>query len=496
MVIEPNTTIRVLHDVPLDNTYNDTIYFSSLSAQLSFFNSKTKFSLNDYTYQRNDEALMIGINSEKLYDCNYIMYQNTAFGNKWFYAFITSVTYVNNDTSRITFEIDDIQTWFFDFTLKECFVEREHSATDVRGENLVLENIDFGPVICYDSVRTSWFNNWTMVIAYAENDELNWHPIVTGLPSPITYRTAQVNNPTEIENAIKELWGLKIDSIISIFLMPTSFVFVVDPTVPSKSFILSGQNNIGGNYTPRNKKLLCYPYNFIGVTVDGKSAVYRYEWFEDYDNCTFDIDGVVNCNAEISATPLNYNGFDKNISEKISMTSFPQLPYSLDYYRAWLAQNGASSLVGYAGSLVSIGVGMSTGNPIGTIGGILGLASSVANELEAFNAPNQGRGTSAGSDIDVALKLKDFYFKRMQITVEYAKILDDYFDKYGYQTDRVKVPNTHSRPQWNYVKTRDCSITGSIPVDAMAHIKSIHNNGVTYWKNGNNVGNYSLNNQP
>ena len=34
MVIEPNTTIRVLHDVPLDNTYNDTIYFSSLSAQL------------------------------------------------------------------------------------------------------------------------------------------------------------------------------------------------------------------------------------------------------------------------------------------------------------------------------------------------------------------------------------------------------------------------------------------------------------------------------
>lgn len=64
MVIEPNTTIRVLHDVPLDNTYNDTIYFSSLSAQLSFFNSKTKFSLNDYTYQRNDEAIMVGINSK------------------------------------------------------------------------------------------------------------------------------------------------------------------------------------------------------------------------------------------------------------------------------------------------------------------------------------------------------------------------------------------------------------------------------------------------
>lgn len=496
MVIEPNTTIRVLHDVPLDNTYNDTIYFSSLSAQLSFFNSKTKFSLNDYTYQRNDEALMIGINSEKLYDCNYIMYQNTAFGNKWFYAFITSVTYVNNDTSRITFEIDDIQTWFFDFTLKECFVEREHSATDVRGENLVLENIDFGPIICYDSVRTSWFNSWSLIIAYASEIANITNPIITGLFSPIKYFSAPLNSSTDVNNALDLLEGLKTDSIISIFLMPTEFATLPNKNVREKAFILSGQNNIGGNYTPRNKKLLCYPYNFIGVTVDGRSATYRYEWFEDYNNCTFDIDGIINCNAEIAAIPLKYNGFDKNIVEKISMKAFPQVPYTLDYYRAWLAQNGASSFVGYIGSVGSIALGLLSENPTAVIGGALGLGSSIANELEAYNAPNQGRGSSSGSDVDVALNLKDFYFKRMQITVEYARILDDYFDKYGYQTDRVKVPNTHSRPQWNYVKTRDCSITGSIPVDAMAHIKSIHNNGVTYWKNGNNVGNYSLNNQP
>ena len=43
--------------------------------------------------------------------------------------------------------------------------------------------------------------------------------------------------------------------------------------------------------------------DFIGVTVDGRSATYRYEWFEDYNNCTFDIDGIINCNAEIAAIP-------------------------------------------------------------------------------------------------------------------------------------------------------------------------------------------------
>lgn len=50
---------------------------------------------------------MVGINAENLYDCNYIMFQNASFGTKWFYAFITSVAYENNETSRITMEIDD-----------------------------------------------------------------------------------------------------------------------------------------------------------------------------------------------------------------------------------------------------------------------------------------------------------------------------------------------------------------------------------------------------
>lgn len=50
--------------------------------------------------------------AEDLYDCNYLAFQNTSFGSKWFYAFITSVEYVNNITSEITFEIDVLQTYF------------------------------------------------------------------------------------------------------------------------------------------------------------------------------------------------------------------------------------------------------------------------------------------------------------------------------------------------------------------------------------------------
>ena len=79
---------------------------------------------------------------------------------------------------------------------------------------------------------------------------------------------------------------------------------------------------------------------------------------------------------------------------------------------------------------------------------------------------------------------------------EYAIIIDDFFSKYGYGVKRLKIPNTHSRPHWNYVKTVDCTATGSIPADSMNHICEIHNKGITYWKNGNEIGNYLLDNSP
>ena len=82
------------------------------------------------------------------------------------------------------------------------------------------------------------------------------------------------------------------------------------------------------------------------------------------------------------------------------------------------------------------------------------------------------------------------------ITREFAVKIDDYFNRYGYQTNNVKVPNRNSRPHWNYVKTVGCSIKGSIPADDKSLICRIYDNGITFWKNGSEVGDYSLDNSP
>ena len=54
----------------------------------------------------------------------------------------------------------------------------------------------------------------------------------------------------------------------------------------------------------------------------------------------------------------------------------------------------------------------------------------------------------------------------------------------------------NARPYWTYVKTLGCSVDGAIPADDASAIENIFNKGVRFWKNHNNIGNYSLDNSP
>ena len=89
---------------------------------------------------------------------------------------------------------------------------------------------------------------------------------------------------------------------------------------------------------------------------------------------------------------------------------------------------------------------------------------------------------------------QQFYYGRCSVTAQQAKIIDDYFDMFGYATRRLKVPNRNARPHWNYVKTVSCNIHGSIPAGDMDRICEIYDKGITFWRDGNEVGHYELDN--
>ena len=77
--------------------------------------------------------------------------------------------------------------------------------------------------------------------------------------------------------------------------------------------------------------------------------------------------------------------------------------------------------------------------------------------------PNSAKGNVNGGDINVCNNKNGFFFYKMSIKSEYARIIDDYFTMFGYKTNRVKIPNITGRRYWNYVKTVDCNCDGDIP---------------------------------
>lgn len=169
MPIAPDTTLILLKGVPLDNTYKDTIYFASAESQRSTLAGYSPITFNHLTYQRvNSNVVRVEIKADYIYDYNYLMFQNSAYGSKWFYAFITSVEYVNDVTSQITYELDVMQTWWFDWKLNPCYVEREHAASDGIGEHIAPEPIDLGPITCASASMSSDFDNYSIVVALAQ----------------------------------------------------------------------------------------------------------------------------------------------------------------------------------------------------------------------------------------------------------------------------------------------------------------------------------------
>lgn len=175
------------------------------------------------------------------------------------------------------------------------------------------------------------------------------------------------------------------------------------------------------------------------------------------------------------------------------LDGYPQCAYSTDSFKAWLAQNGASTAVSVLGSAFTTSVGIATQNPMTIAGGALSIAGTLAKISETASLPRQAHG-STGSSASFAVGIKDFAFMHMTIRREYAELIDDYFDMYGYATHQVKVPNITGRPSWNYVKTIDSKIIGSVPFDDMNKIRSIFDSGVTFW-HGDWVGDYTRNNK-
>lgn len=515
-----NTIISKVHllNVPLENDYKHTLYFSDESSQINYFLSKKQYTFENVSYQRKDFKIRVNKHIDKINNCNYVMYQNSFYTNKWFFAFITSKQYINDSVTEIEIETDVMQTWAFDITIKPSFVEREHVTDDSIGANTIPEGLETGGYICNAQYTDMDNKDLTIVLAagdYSEKVQGNIKgDLYGGIYSGMNYTcyNKSTDGISSLNNLIKSYdENAKADGINSIFMCPRWLTGISDgaiaatigrsETAKTRQKEYSKSSTLD-SYTPRNKKLLCHPYQYLYVDNNaGSSAIYEYEKFSD-SSCKFEMCGVVTPGCSIRLNPLNYKGVEKNISEGINGGKFPICCWNSDAYTNWLTSNGInigiSAVSGIATSVLG-GVAMATG--VGTVAGASMIASgvgmvanTVAQVEQQSKVPDQARGNTNCGDVMTATESNCFMFYKMSIKKEMARVIDEYFDMFGYKVNRVKVPNKAHRNNYWFTKTIDINIDGTIPSEDMRKIKDNYNRGITFWRSNSDIQNYSVSN--
>ena len=561
MAVTPDTTIHLLK-VPIEIDNLNQLTFANATAQYNYFISCPKKTEDDVYYQRKDDVIWWSDHIDNILSYNYVMYQNTNYSNKWFYAFITKMEYENDETTKIYIETDVFQTWQFDIVYKASFVEREHVNDDTIGKHTIPENLDIGEVTqegtaftfpalssaisgFYVGIMSSWSIADNSVAnpghtSDSQGKQFDGISVYNNNVYGSQIFLIHISQYTDFQNLLLFIKRTGYDGhtndISSIFIVPggavtfsslTSHTAYASPSVstalqftwytaPYSTNVVTSTASITKptsytNLTLKNNKCFVYPYSYILATNNaGSNNIYRYENFST-TSCGFDLDLAVSIGCSGRLIPKSYKGMTYNEDESIPLAKYPTCGWSGDAYTNWLTQNSVNLVVNAATSLVGLGVTAATFTPalsatkeavkasVTAAGANIGLsgATNIAGLIgqlhEAKLLPNISGGQATG-DVMWGNDKINIQIKCMRAKDEYLKVIDNYFTMYGYKVNEVKIPNITGRTYWNYVKTIDCNIEGDIPQEDLQIIKSMFNNGVTFWHDASKFLDYSQNN--
>ena len=506
-----------LLNTPLEDDMKNTLYFANASAQQSYMQNNIIKSYTNVSYQRDTSTFRCPAQIDTIRNCNYIMFQNTAYSNKWFYGFIKKMTYINDNFTDVEFIIDPLQTFMFDITVRPSFVEREHTDNDAIGRNTVPEPLEIGEYVCQGTASDFVYNMVYCYFVVAVTKLFDGATQATpgsyvvynaSIPDGCYYIAFQ--NLNAVKKLVKYYDGNNAhDAIVSIFVAPVDCFtsafshstaldeeYCIKPSmVFTKNASFNKPSDSLGSYTPRNKKLLCYPFRYMQASNNsGQLTSYKYEDFASGSTMQFQLRYALTSGGSGRIFPRGYKGMDDAFDEGINLGKLPVGSWQSDLFTNWMTQNAINISTSLASSTADTLIGASTGNVGATIGGLKGITGVVDQIYQHSLQPPQAEGNVCNGDVNYTYSMTGLFLRHMCIKPEYARIADDYMDMFGYATHRVKTPNTAHRQNWWYTKTIDCNITGNVPNDYMNQIKGAYNNGITFWRNPSNFLNYSVSN--
>ena len=520
MAITPNSDLYLIK-CPLELDNRNQITFTSESDQANYFINLPHLLIEDITYQRKDSIIRYPAHIDSIIEYNYCMYKNKKYSNKWFYAYITGIRYINDNMTEISIKTDVFQTWQLELMYKQSFIEREHVNDDTIGSNTIPENLELGEYISTKLQPSNYRTNLDTCFCIATSSSLftSYSTFNEILPTGLYYYG--LTSLQGVRDVIKMYDDRgKGDAIYSVFVIPKMFF-----TSWSTSEGINGQisqsvrfdsnaieitvtrpNYLGNDYIPKNNKLFTYPYSYLQVSNHNGTIVnYFWELFNNLLNGTdikFNLRGAFSIGGSFTLEPVDYRNILNNHDDNLVMGKYPVGGWNSDPFTNWLTQNsvnnaiaGITAGVEIVGGVAMLATGAGAVAGAGMIAsGSLAVANTLGQVYQHSIQPNQAGGNTNVGDYSFTYDLTSFEFKCMSIRNEYAKIIDDYFSMYGYKVNTLKVPNISGRSNWNFVRTIGANIEGDIPQEDLQEIKTLFDNGITLWHTVDDFLDYSKNN--
>lgn len=542
--------------IRLDRQHKNVLNYSE-SDMLSLVNGNTHkvTSVSTCSFLRNQNAIEVQIPYGTALQANYMAFQNPSYSNKWFFAFIDEVEYRSNSNTIIRYTVDDHATWFDNWSLTKSFVIREHANTDVAGDNLIPENFELGEYVINGArlpLNSVLLHNhvWYCMISSYSPAGTQWIGVNAGgiaLGGGLFVFKYWQN----LANALSKMaQDSHLDAVSQVYCLSPDFF---DPnTLEYKNdiaptgatdpdawvyYVFTGsdqpffkENNANSwarpsslnGYTPVNQKLLTAPFmSFILTNNSGSVNSYAYEYFSDVTNIQFRTAATPTVGGSSFIYPLNYKGIGANKNEGIVGGKFPTCSWSGDAFTNWLTSNAVNIGLG----VISDGIGLvksitggaaqyegANGNNISSqaagavnnvVGGVVDTGLSIANRMAEIYQHSLVARTVQGNtncgDVMSGFSENNNILYHLSITAQFAERIDQYFTRFGYATNKLKLPNLTGRTYWNYVQIASGECIGypkntgiSAPSDAMDRINNDYRSGVTVWHNHENIGNYDL----
>lgn len=485
------STIYYYKNINLSRDYSnvcDGIDISNLQPFLVYVDTN----ISVITHNIETGSFKINRNINDLSYINYIAIINNSNDRSPIFAFISDLNYIADTITEVQFNIDLFSTYCQTLDYQDCYIKRMTVNNDSKYRWLQEENLSAG-----DYVVNSTLEDYTVDWNYGYSAVTNESGVpVDGKVYDRVYSVAEFHGYSQYGPVTEALQYFnsndKIDNVCDVLQYPrecgdTTAGNDIHRAVDVKYINLP--SNIDG-YVPKNNKLFNFPYvRCLIVTSDGDSLELKPE-------LTTDVQGRIQYRKDVMVVPIEqivitvgqYSGYtaSNNKLDRLFITGFPQVTWSSDNYRAWLARNKPArdyqNLV--IGGKLAYGIASNNYGPALLEAGEMIANRFVENQTAKItNDQTIHKGSNLG--IDVATNTFGVISYVQTIKAKEAELIDNYFNAFGYAINKVSYFSP-SRTRFDYVETsgnlfRRKSEGNGVPNLAIDRLNSVANSGLRIW---------------